>query len=269
MLVHGFTLSSRAWYFQVEHLRQEEGLRILVPDLRGHGGSTTGQELSVDATARDLCSIIRECAPRGRLVLAGHSLGVMTILAALRSMPSEDRERIAGIALVNGAINTFASAGITSVLKSLPVKAMRWTGKQVPDRYRRLKRATDALVAPIIAMFVYHGALEQGESNDYDIVGYHTQEIIDTSMGTILGFLDDLVNHDETAAAPYLHGFPGVVMVGVDDNVTPASQTRAIAQVWGAAGRAECPNAGHMLPVECPEKVNRELRRLVKAASSR
>ena len=52
-------------------------------------------------------------------------------------------------------------------------------------------------------------------------------------------------------------------MVGQMDNVTPASQTRAIADMWPKAKLREVPDTGHMLPMEAPEKVNRELIELI------
>ncbi|RAV31914.1 alpha/beta fold hydrolase [Corynebacterium heidelbergense] len=263
LFAHGFTLTAQSWAFQVRYLRKRHNVRMLIPDLRGHGHSTDGNELSVDATATDLLAILAQEVPRGDVVLVGHSLGVMTMLAVLRRMDASTRARVKGVALVNGAIRAFASAGVATVLTTPPVRFLRRLGKATPKRAERAKDGVEWLLKPVIAAFVYHGALEEGLSDHFDIVDFHAQQIDQTSMKTILGFYDDLVRHDETDAAPALAGIPGVVMVGRKDDVTPASQTRQIAEVWPDCTLREVPEAGHMLVVETPEAVNAELTRLL------
>lgn len=269
VFAHGFTLSAQSWFFQAQRLRQEPGLRMLIPDLRGHGASTADRDsLTVENTSRDLLRIIDELAPEGTLILVGHSMGVMTVLGAMRLGTAELRKRVQGIALINGAIDTFASAGITMILRSWPIQAMRFLGKLMPQAAESFKNSIEGVLEPFIATFVYHGALEEGMSARFDIVEFHAEEIDRTNMSTILGFFDDLVEHDETPAAEAIAGVPGVVMVGAKDNVTPASQTREIASLWDGAELREFPEAGHMLPVECPEAVNREIVKLVRSAQS-
>lgn len=276
VFAHGFTLSAQSWFFQVERLRQLPNIRLLIPDLRGHGNSPAQPEiLGMDGTASDLVEAVRQLAsdtkegepgdrqPNGKLMLIGHSMGVMTVLGALRLMSDAERERVAGIAMINGAIDRFASAGITQVLDLWIVRKLRALGKRFPGKAERLKDAMEWVLEPFIASFVYHGALEEGASSRFDIVEYHAEEIDHTTITTVLGYLDDLVNHDETPAAPLLAGIPGVVMVGARDNVTPASQTRELADIWDDATLREFPDAGHMLLVECPEAVNREIVELV------
>ncbi|MBC2681165.1 alpha/beta fold hydrolase [Corynebacterium sp. 4HC-13] len=265
IFAHGFTLSSQSWFFQAERLRHMDNLRMFFPDLRGHGDSPAPPEsLGVDETAGDIVEIIKQCAPEGPIMLVGHSMGVMTVLGSLRYMDNATRDRVKGIALINGAIDTFASAGITRILRSPVVRGLRGVGKRFPRRAEKLKNSIEWTLEPFIASFVYHGALEEGASARFDIVEFHAEEIGRTTMTTVLGYLDDLTVHDETPAAPFLQGIPGVVMVGACDDVTPAEQTREIAKVWHDAVKREFPESGHMLPVECPEAVNAELVKLVR-----
>lgn len=263
VFIHGFTLTAQSWALQVRHLRQDPTLRLVLPDLRGHGRSSSGSELGVDAAARDIVTLVAQRVPSGRIVLVGHSLGVMVALAALRIMDAGTRERVAGVVLVNGAIDAFASAGVGRILRSLSVRTLRWAGQRTPEWAEGAKSALEWMVKPTIAGFVYHGALERGESKRFDIVGFHAQQIDQTSMRCILGFLDDLTYHDELDAAPFLAGIPGAVMVGDRDNVTPADQTRRIAELWPDARLREVHDAGHMLVVEQPEAVNEEIKRLL------
>lgn len=260
LLAHGFTLTSRSWFFQVEHLvREYPGLRVVVPDLRGHGRTQIADgELSVDATAWDLVALAQLFGD-ARVVLVGHSLGVMSVLGMLRFLPDTQRGCIASLVLINGAIDRFAARGLARVLNVLPVRGLRKVGARVPRPLHGIKSGMEWLLKPVIAGFVYHGALEQGASARFDVVDFHSAEIENTALGTVLGFLDDLVLHDETDAAPLLQGKPGVVMAGGSDNVTPAEQTVIIHRLWRDSELRICKDAGHMLPVECPEAVNAAL----------
>lgn len=273
VFAHGFTLTSNSWFFQAEYLRREwPEVRLLIPDLRGHGRSPVvrGEEvapLSVDDTARDLLDVMSELIPENaRIVLIGHSMGVMSVLGVIRMMSDAERERLAGLMLINGAIDTFASRGITRILDSAPVRLLRLIGKQTPSWAHQAKSGMEWLIKPVIAGLVYHGALEEGDSAKFDIVEFHTREIDSTSMGTILGYLDGLATHDETKAAPYLRSLSGAVMVGKKDDVTPAEQTRVIGRLWPKSRVVECEDAGHMLPVECPEAVNSVLADILREA---
>lgn len=269
VFAHGFTLSSQSWFFQAQAVKKRRGARMLIPDLRGHGESQDVTEsLEVDTAGRDLVDVIRTLAPESELILVGHSMGVMAVLAMLRHLDADELSRVRGVALINGAVDTFASAGITQILGSLPIRGMRHAGKNFPTLAEHTKNGTDLLLKPIIASSVYHGALEEGMSADFDIVDFHAEEIDRTPMRTILGYLDDLVVHDETKAAPLLDGIPGVVMVGSRDDITPADQTRKIAAAWpGGVRLVEFPDSGHMLPVEAPEAVNKEIIRLLDGAA--
>ena len=264
VFAHGFTLSGQSWFFQAARLRMLPKVRMLIPDLRGHGDSPApARRLGVDNTAADLVEAVRQLAPGDDLMLVGHSMGTMTVLGALRHMNDEERARVKAIAMINGSIDTFASAGITQLLHSRLVRTLRRVGKKFPHKAEIVKNSVEWALEPFIATFVYHGALEEGASAKFDIVEFHAEEIDRTSMSTVLGYLDDLSEHDETPSAPYLQGVPGVVMVGKMDDVTPAEQTREIAKVWDVAEKKEFPESGHMLPVECPEQVNNELVKLI------
>lgn len=272
ILVHGFNLTAASCFFQLAAVREIPNLRILLPDLRGHGASETtpgpnGPQpmpgLDIERTAIDLAETIRTLAPTGRLILAGHSMGAMTVLGVLRHLSREDRQRIGGITLVNGAIDTFASKGVSRILHSPLVRAVRWLGAQSPSQLEWAKSLVEWAIKPVIAAFIYHGSLDDGASDDFDVLSFHANEIANTPMPTLLGYLDDLTEHDELATAELLADIPGEILVGAMDDVTPPSQSRRIHELWPRADLHEYPESGHMLPVERPEDVNRALLNLL------
>ena len=81
VLIHGWTEAIGYWTPVIETLRAE-GVAIVAYDLRGHGRS--GRAASDYALARfgeDLEAVLAECVPDGGAVVAGHSLGAMSIAA--------------------------------------------------------------------------------------------------------------------------------------------------------------------------------------------
>jgi non-heme chloroperoxidase len=117
VLVHGWSMSGRVWRFQRE-LADE--CRLVIPDLRGHGRSSTpaaGYELG--ELARDLVTLF-ERLDLADTVLLGWSLGAQVVLAAFPAI----RERLAGLILVGGTPRFTATEGYPSGLPANEPRAM-------------------------------------------------------------------------------------------------------------------------------------------------
>ena len=81
VLLHGFSLDHGTWGPVVEHL-VEAGLRVVAPDLRGHGESTLGTDPpTVDRFGSDLLAVVEQSGVANPHVV-GHSLGAVIALAA-------------------------------------------------------------------------------------------------------------------------------------------------------------------------------------------
>jgi pimeloyl-ACP methyl ester carboxylesterase len=78
VFVHGITDSHRQWAPIVERL--EDDHRCIRLDLRGHGESGDGEEMSALAMARDV-SVVVEATSAGAPALVGHSLGGVVVTA--------------------------------------------------------------------------------------------------------------------------------------------------------------------------------------------
>ncbi|SOC35454.1 pimeloyl-ACP methyl ester carboxylesterase [Rhizobium subbaraonis] len=77
LLVHGYTDSSRSWSL-IEPLLP--GLRLVMPDLPGHGQSPPSTPPSLQGFADDLAALMASLGI-GRYAVAGHSMGAMTAIA--------------------------------------------------------------------------------------------------------------------------------------------------------------------------------------------
>jgi len=100
VLVHGWTQDHRTWDFVLPHL--DPGVRVLRYDLRGHGGSSPARPggATIARLADDLAELIAARVPEGPLVLAGHSMGGMTLMVLAERHPALVGSRLAGAAFV-------------------------------------------------------------------------------------------------------------------------------------------------------------------------
>ena len=81
VLAHGWTLTRASWLPVVEQL-VGRGLRVVTYDQRGHGGSgPLRDQPSVRSLGDDLAAVLDVVAPAGPVVLGGHSMGGMTVMA--------------------------------------------------------------------------------------------------------------------------------------------------------------------------------------------
>ena len=91
VFVHGYCLRMESWHFQRRQLERRWGaaVRMVFYDQRGHGRSGTPSVASctIGQLGRDLDAVLRSVAPDGPVVLVGHSMGGMTILALARQRP--------------------------------------------------------------------------------------------------------------------------------------------------------------------------------------
>lgn len=260
VFVHGFTLAGESWYRQFNALRKSHPeARLLTMDLRGHGqtGAVPASLCTVEGAAADALAVIAERAAAGKLIVVGHSLGGLIALHMVRAAEESIRRRIAGVVLISTSIDKLAAQGVPQILASPVADAARNAIESSPKEIRKFREAIASLMAPSLAVAVF------ARRTDYEIIEFHAAMINETPLETFVGYLDDLQDHDEFAAGPYLEGLPGAVLVGTKDDVTPRKQADLIMEKWPDAELVEVDGAGHMLPLEAPEAVNRAIERVL------
>ncbi|WP_017593173.1 alpha/beta fold hydrolase, partial [Nocardiopsis potens] len=101
VLAHGWTCSTPFWAPVINHL--PPNLRIVLYDQRGHGHShrpANRTAYTTTALADDLTAVLRTTLPDDTpAIIAGHSMGGMTIMAAADR--PDLRNRAAAIALIS------------------------------------------------------------------------------------------------------------------------------------------------------------------------
>ncbi|MFD8230700.1 alpha/beta fold hydrolase [Streptomyces sp. NPDC059696] len=261
---HGYCLSQDSWHFQRAALRGV--VRTVHWDQRSHGRSGRGvaqtrddEPITIEQLGRDLKAVIDAAAPEGPLVLVGHSMGGMTVMALADQYPELIRERVVGVAFVGtssgrlGEVNYgLPVAGVNAVRRVLPgvLKALG----QRAELVEKGRRATADLFAGIIKRYSF-------ASRDVDpaIARFAERMIESTPIDVVAEYYPAFNDHDKTEALAHFADLPVLVLAGVQDLVTPSEHSEAIADLLPDAELVLVPDAGHLVMLEHPEVVTDRL----------
>ncbi|MET7696054.1 alpha/beta hydrolase [Streptomyces sp. NPDC005485] len=254
---HGYCLNQDSWHFQRAALRGV--VRTVHWDQRSHGRSgrgvgqvQDGTPVSIDQLGRDLKAVIDAAVPEGPIVLVGHSMGGMTVMALAGHYPELVRDRVVGVALVGtssgrlGEVNFgLPVAGVNAVRRVLP-GVLKALGQQAA-LVERGRRATADLFAGIIKRYSF-------ASRDVDpaVARFAERMIEGTPIDVVAEFYPAFTEHDKTEALARFTELPVLVLAGVGDMVTPSEHSEAIADALPAAELVLVPDAGHLVMLEHP-----------------
>jgi cation diffusion facilitator CzcD-associated flavoprotein CzcO/pimeloyl-ACP methyl ester carboxylesterase len=263
VLAHGWALSSRSWEAVARTL--SDSARIVSYDQRGHGrsGWRDGSAPTIDDLGEDLRAVLEQAAPHGRLVLAGHSMGGMTIMAFAAAHPDLVARRVGGVALVDTSAGALRGGsyglpdplalGVRRFLALFMAAWVRWP--RLAERTRRLASKRRAIAGGKAFLF--------GPNASLDMVTAAMDVIAGTPANVIGAFHAALMGHDKQDALASLRDVPVLIMVGDGDRLTPPEHSRRLAQALPDARLVVVPDTGHMLPMEKPELVAGHIRELV------
>lgn len=262
---HGYCLNQDSWHFQRAALR---GLvRTVFWDQRSHGRSgrgvtqqgPDGVAVSIDQLGRDLRAVIEEAAPTGPVVLVGHSMGGMTMMALAGHCPELVRDRVVGAAFVGSSSGKLAEvsfglpvAGVNAARRVLP-GVLKALGSQT-ELVERGRRATADLFAGLIKRYSF-------SSKDVDpaVTRFAERMIEGTPIDVVAEFYPAFTDHDKSEALPVFMDVPVLVLAGDRDLITPSSHSEAIADLLPDSELVIVPDAGHLVMLEHPEVVTDRL----------
>jgi pimeloyl-ACP methyl ester carboxylesterase len=272
VLAHGWCLDSSSWDDVTQSLLDEaQHVRVVRYDQRAHGRSRETQPTagrvppSVKRLGRDLLRLLEHLAPEGRLVLAGHSMGGMTIMAAAGMDPSF-LARTQGVALVSTSADTTQAhlpllpdvvpGHWQAPLLAASMKALSAVPR-LPEVVADLLPPRLGALSPRVALGV-NGTrrLLFGHDVSPDAVRAAHAMIGRTALSTVgRYFTHALATHDERDALSSLGSVPTKVLVGELDRLTPVKHSRALAESIDGAELITLDGIGHMLPMERPDVV--------------
>jgi pimeloyl-ACP methyl ester carboxylesterase len=234
LLIHGFPLDHRMWAAQIAGL--PAGVRVIAPDLRGHGQSpVTPGPYSMEGHADDLAALLDHLGVK-RAVVAGLSMGGYVAFAFWRRHPA----RVAGLALLDTRAEPDGpqarEARNAAIARVPQIGAAAYAEEMLPRLVAPLGLADPRIAGAaraIMASQPVEGAL------------------------AALGALRDRPDSRPTLATITV---PTLVVVGEMDAVTPPADAAAMTAAIPGAHMVVVPRAGHLSPLENARFVNRQLR---------
>ncbi|MER5215047.1 alpha/beta hydrolase [Streptomyces sp. NPDC002838] len=270
---HGYCLNQDSWHFQRAALRGV--VRTVHWDQRSHGRSgrgvaqvQDGVPVTIDQLGRDLKAVIDAAVPEGPIVLVGHSMGGMTLMALADQYPELIRDRVVAVALVGTS-----SGGLGQVNFGLPVAGVNAVRRVLPGVLKALgqqaalvekgRRATADLFAGIIKRYSF-------SSRDVDpaVARFAERMIEGTPIDVVAEYYPAFNDHDKAEALAHFTDVPVLVLAGVGDLVTPSEHSEAIADLLPDAELVLVPDAGHLVMLEHPEVVTDRLADLLTRAGA-
>ena len=222
--LHGWSLSSAAVAGPLAPLAAR--VRLVAPDLRGHGRSTHAGPFSVTDLAGDVVRVFDALGLDGA-VLLGWSLGALAALAALPALGS----RVAAVALVAGTPCFTEREGWPHALPARTVAAVAAQVRRDPAR--AAARFFEGMFAP--------GELDPAARARADALRAATPV---PSEAALLAGLAVLRESDVRASVPAVRA-PALLLHGDADAVCPPGAAHALAAAIPGARLVLLPGAGH------------------------
>ncbi|MBB2989973.1 pimeloyl-ACP methyl ester carboxylesterase [Mycolicibacterium iranicum] len=266
VFAHGFCLRMGAFHFQRARLSEQWGdqVRMVFYDQRGHGqsGEAPPDTYTVEQLGQDLESVLAVMAPKGPIVLVGHSMGGMTVLSHARQYPQRYPTRVVGAALISSAAEGVSRSPLGEILKNPALEAVRFTARYAPKTVHRGRGAARSIIGPILRAASYGD-----EKISPSVVAFSERMMHDTPIATLVEFLHALEVHDETAGLETLSRIPTLVACGDRDLLTPLEYSQDMARRLKKADLIVVSGAGHLVQLERPEVIDDALVRLVERAT--
>jgi pimeloyl-ACP methyl ester carboxylesterase len=267
VFVHGYALTLDCWHFQRAGYR---GLvRAVYYDQRSHGrsGRSTDGHATVEQLGQDLLQVI-EHVTEGPVVLVGHSMGGMSIIALAEEHPELFGDRIVGVGLISttaGGLDPhrLVVPGLPSTVGSaLAMRAVATLarGHRTVDVLRRAGAAVATVVTDRYAF---------GDDVPESYVRFVDSMLSATPFEVIADFFPTFGSLDKFATVAALSTVPVVIVCGTDDKMTSVGHSRKLHSRIEGSTLVECDGAGHMVILERHEQVNAALDQLLAAAGER
>lgn len=270
VFVPGFCLDMGTWHFQRSALSADNRHTLVFYDQPGHGRS--GRRAAVDYTleqlAADLRQVIRTVVPDQLVVLVGHSMGGMAVMAYAERYPEEFGNQVVGAVFLSTS-----AGGLDDVALGLPRFVARLRKPLMPSIAGALKsyprlgewgRASGSDLAYLVTRhFAFGGA--PSESLTEHVASMNAA----TSVEVIAGYLATLSAHNRQEVLPQFAGIPTLVMGGERDLLTPVEHSQTIAAAITGAELEVIPGAGHLAVLEQHELVSRRLAEFLRRVERR
>ncbi|MGI8523586.1 MAG: alpha/beta fold hydrolase [Nocardioides sp.] len=268
VFAHGYSLNLDSWHFQRAAYR---GLvRTVFYDQRSHGrsGRSPQGHATIEQLGRDLKQVLDQVVPDGPVVVVGHSMGGMTIVALAEEFPDLFGDRIVGVGLVSSTAGglephrilvPLLPSGLGGQLTARAVALLARAPRSI-DGLRRIGKAVAMVVTDDFAF---------GDDVPSSYVEFVDRMLSATPFEVVAEFFPTLGGLDKFAVVHTLAAVPTAIVCGTEDKLTSIGHSRKLHSMIEGSTLLECEGAGHMVLIERHAEVNAELDRLLAAAADR
>jgi pimeloyl-ACP methyl ester carboxylesterase len=265
---HGYSLNLDSWHFQRKAMR---GIgKLVLFDQRSHGrsGRSPRKGVSIDQLGRDLDAVLTEFAPAGPVVLIGHSMGGMSIMALADQHPESFGDRVIGAGLISTSAGGLDREAIA--LPGLPGRLVRRYATPTLAALARIPNVVErGRQAGTDISYVLTRRYSFGSPVPPSYTEFVNEMISGTPISVISDFYPIFALHDKYEALDALQKVECVVIGGDDDALTPFEHAEAIAGRVPNAQLVHVERCGHLGFIEHHEIVTEALLAMIDAAVER
>lgn len=259
---HGYALQQDSWHYQRRDLAS--AARLVFWDQRGHGrsGRPEGQPVTVVQTGSDLDAVMRAVVTgRSRVILVGHSMGGMTIMALADQHPELFGSTVAGVVLIattagglsgpDGLVPGMPSPLRTFLQRVAPaLLVVAAAGRNAPlvERGRKASKELELVATRYLAFGDPQASMTLTE--------FVERMIREAPVGVIAEFYGALLGCDQRDVLGVLGKVPVTVVTGDRDRLVPPRLGAELAADIAGARAITVAGAGHVLMLERPDVVN-------------
>lgn len=263
VLIHGWTESIQIWIHVVRALT-DAGLRVVAHDLRGHGQSerATDGDYRIERFGEDVESVLAATLPDGgRAVVAGHSLGAMSIAswAEHHDVP----RRASAAALIHTGVGELIAE---SLLVPLPKVARAYTDAFATRAFMGSRAPLPELSTPVGHAMIRYIAF--GPTAGPAQVAFFERMVLDCrpDVRADVGLAISQIDLYHALANLTV---PTAVIAGERDRLTPPSHARRMAELVPELHSLKVlDGVGHMGPLERPDEITSTLLELARVGAS-
>lgn len=268
VFVHGFALSLDCWHFQRLAFRGKR--RMVFFDLRSHGrsGRSPEETATIDQLGRDLHSVLEALAPDERVILVGHSMGGMAIVALAEQHPELFGERIVGAGLIS------TTAGGQRTHKILSRYIPDALGRRAVERGLLLAAQRDRILelarrggSPLAGRIIEEFAFGAGKVPPA-YVAFLDEMISSTPLKVLVEFIPQFDALDKFHVVEAFADVPTWIMCGTADKLTSIGHARKLHSRIPGSHLLELQGGGHMPIMEFKDRVNVALGTLFEEADA-
>jgi pimeloyl-ACP methyl ester carboxylesterase len=238
VLLHAFPLDHGMWMRQAP---LAESVRLIVPDLRGFGGSGSVPD-SIAGFADDVAAVLDALHLERPAVICGISMGGYVA----QHVATRHADRVAALVLVDTRLEADTPEARTNRV-------------DLAGKVGRLGQSilADAMIPRLLAhpRTDDDAAITRRAENDTLLRAMIERQRVPTIQAALAALGD---RPDMTEAMRHVHA-PTLLVAGAEDQITPPACLEFAEELMPRAKLLIVPAAGHLVPLEAPEIFNRAL----------